>query len=98
VGTLSKRSLAESREETRDEQSRVAGYLARLLTDLVPQNRIRSYGVRFAAMTPVHTEPICTATVIAIEEVGGERRASLALVASLADGTTTLTGDALVAL
>ncbi|HEX3610929.1 MAG TPA: hypothetical protein VHU88_04515 [Sporichthyaceae bacterium] len=49
-------------------------------------------------MTPVHTEPICTATVIAIEEVGGERRASLALVASLADGTTTLTGDALVAL
>ena len=73
-------------------------YLARLLTDLVPQERIRSYGVRFAAITPVHGEPICTAKVAAIEEVDGERRATLELVAALPDGTTTLTGNAVVAL
>jgi acyl dehydratase len=73
-------------------------YLARLLTDLFPQDRIRSYGVRFAAITPVKAEPTCTATVTSIDEVDGEQRATLALVVTLADGTTTLTGDAVVAL
>jgi acyl dehydratase len=73
-------------------------YLARLLTDLVPQEQIRSYGVRFAAITPVKGQPTCTATVTSIEEVDSEQRATLALVVALADGTTTLTGDAVVAL
>ncbi len=73
-------------------------YLARLLTAVVPQERIRSYGVRFAAITPVHGAPICTGTVTAVEEVGGERLATLALRVALADGTTTLIGDATVAL
>jgi acyl dehydratase len=73
-------------------------YLGRLLTDLFPQERIRSYGVRFAAITPVHAEPVCTATVTSIEEVDGEPRATLALKVTLVDGTTTLTGDAVVAL
>jgi acyl dehydratase len=73
-------------------------YLARLLTDLFPQEKLRSYGVRFAAITPVHGEPTCTATVTSLDEVDGEQRATLALVVTLADGTTTLTGDAVVAL
>jgi acyl dehydratase len=73
-------------------------YLARLLTDLVPQERIRSYGVRFAAITPVHGAPTCTAKVVAIDEADGEPRAILELVVTLADGITTLTGDAVVAL
>ncbi|HEY3603898.1 MAG TPA: MaoC/PaaZ C-terminal domain-containing protein [Sporichthyaceae bacterium] len=73
-------------------------YLARLLTDLFPQEKLRSYGVRFAAITPVKGEPTCTATVTSIDEVDGEQRATLALVVTLADGTTTLTGDAVVAL
>jgi acyl dehydratase len=73
-------------------------YLARLLTDLFPQDKLRSYGVRFAAITPVKGEPTATATVTSIDEVDGEQRATLALVVTLADGTTTLTGDAVVAL
>ncbi|MEU8900127.1 MaoC/PaaZ C-terminal domain-containing protein [Nocardia sp. NPDC048505] len=73
-------------------------YLGRLLTDWVPQRRIRSYGVRFAAITPVHGAPTATGTVVAIDEVDGERRATLALTVTLADGTVTLTGDAVVAL
>jgi acyl dehydratase len=73
-------------------------YLARLLTDLFPQDRIRSYGVRFAAITPVHGEPVCTATVTSIDEVDGEQRATVTLAVTLVDGTTTLTGDAVVAL
>jgi acyl dehydratase len=73
-------------------------YLARLLTDNVPQERIRSYRVRFSAITPVHAQPTCTGTVTAIDEVDGERRVTLALRVSLPDGTVTLLGEAVIAL
>ena len=69
-------------------------YLARLLTDLVPQEKIRSYKVRFTAITPVHGQPTCTGTVTAIDEVNGERLATLDPAVALADGTITLIGDA----
>jgi len=73
-------------------------YLGRLLTDRFPQESIRSFGVRFAAITPIHGEPTCTGRVAAIEHVDGERRATLELVVTLSDGTITLTGDAVVAI
>jgi acyl dehydratase len=73
-------------------------YLARLLTGIVPQERIRTFGVRFTAITPVHGRPTCTGTVASNDEVDGERLATLALRVTLADGTTTLLGDATVAL
>jgi acyl dehydratase len=68
-------------------------YLARLLTAWVPQERIRSYRVRFAAITPVHAAPTCTGRVVAVED----GLATLELAVTLPDGTTTLTGDATVA-
>lgn len=67
-------------------------YLGRLLTGWVPQHRIRSYRVRFAAITPVHAEPMCTGRVVAV--TGG--LATLALAVTLADGTITLTGEAVI--
>jgi acyl dehydratase len=73
-------------------------YLGRLLTGWVPQDRIRSYNVRFAAITPVHGRPTCTGRVTAIEDIGGERQARLDLQVTLDDGTVTLTGQALVTL
>ncbi len=73
-------------------------YLGRLLTGWVPQECIRSYSVRFAAITPVHGRPTCTGQVTAIEEADGERRARLDLQVSLDDGTVTLTGQALISL
>lgn len=73
-------------------------YLARLLTDNFPVQRIRSYKVRFTSITPVHGEPTCTGVVREIEEADGERRARLDLNVALADGTVTLTGEAVVAL
>lgn len=73
-------------------------YLGRLLTHWVPQRAIRSYRVRFGAITPVHATPTATGTVTAIETVDGERRATVELAVTLADGTVTLTGDAVVAL
>jgi acyl dehydratase len=69
-------------------------YLGRMLTGWVPQERIRSWSVRFVGITPVHSRPICTGTVVAVED--GE--ATLELAVTLADGTTTLTGDARIAL
>ena len=73
-------------------------YLGRLLTGLAPQPRLRSFKVRFAAITPVHAEPVGTGTVTAIDEVRGERRATLELKVTLADGTVTLLGEAVIAL
>jgi acyl dehydratase len=73
-------------------------YLGRLLTDWIPQQRIRSYRVRFAAITPVLGQPTATGKVVSIDAVDGERRATLELAVTLADGTVTLTGDAVVAL
>jgi acyl dehydratase len=73
-------------------------FLGRLLTSWVDQRRLRAFGVRFAAITPVHAQPTCTGRVVAIDEVDGERRARLELAVTLADGTTTLTGSASVAL
>jgi len=73
-------------------------YLARLLTNIAPQQQLRSYKVRFASITPVHGRPTCTGTVASIDEVDGERRATLDLKVALADGTVTLLGSAVIAL
>ncbi len=73
-------------------------YLGRLLTRWVPQERIRTFEVRFAAITPVHARPTCTGRVVSITEVDGERRADLELAVTLADGTVTLAGTATISL
>jgi acyl dehydratase len=73
-------------------------YLGRLLTDSFPQSRLRSWRVRFAAITPVHAQPTCTGRVTSIDESGGERLATIELHITLADGTQTLAGQAIVAL
>lgn len=73
-------------------------YLGRFITDLVPIERLRSYSVRFAAITPVLAEPTCTGRVTDVSDVDGERRATLELEVTLADGTKTIVGRAVVAL
>jgi acyl dehydratase len=65
-------------------------YLGRLLTGWIPQERIASYGVRFAAITPIHSQPTCTGVVTGIQ--GGVARVELTV--TLPDGTVTLTGHA----
>ena len=73
-------------------------YLGRMLTDIVPQQQLRSFRVRFTAITPVHAQPTCTATVASIDTVDDERVATLDLTVALPDGTVTLRGEAVVAL
>ena len=67
-------------------------YLGRLLTDWLPQDRIRSYKARFVAMTPVHAVATCRGRVSAI----ADGLATLELSISLADGTTVVRADAVV--
>lgn len=69
-------------------------YLARLLTNWIPQERIRSYQVRFAAITPVAGTPTCTGRVIGVTD----DEATIELTVTLVDGTITLTGDAVVSI
>ncbi len=73
-------------------------YLGRLLTNAFPQQQLRSWKVRFAAITPVHAQPACTGRITAIDDSTGVRLAHLDLRVTLADGTQALAGEAVVAL
>lgn len=74
------------------------GYLGRLLTNWVPQQQLREYGVRFVAITQVGEAITCSGRVTELFEVAGERRARLSLQTTNQHGQVKLTGDAVVAL
>jgi acyl dehydratase len=73
-------------------------YLAQLITRWVPQGRLRQWGVRFVAITPVHAKVLCTGRVTELFEEAGERRARLEINAHTDAGLHTLAGDAVIAL
>jgi acyl dehydratase len=83
---------AKGREDVIVHGMLLMAYLGRLLTNLVPQEKIRSYKARFVTTTPVHAQPTCSGRVVAIE--GG--LATLELAINLADGTTVVRGEAVV--
>ncbi len=67
-------------------------YLGRLLTGWVPQFRIRGFTARFVAITPLHAQPTCHGTVRSVDD----GTVVLDLAVRLADGTTTVTGCAVI--
>jgi len=73
-------------------------YLGRLLTNWVPQQALRQFGVRFVAITQVGDRVTCRGTVVETFEADGERCARLELSTVDADGQVKLSGDAVVAL
>ena len=73
-------------------------YLAQLLTSLVPQSSIRSYGTRFGAITHLGDEITCTGKVTDLFEEAGERRAKLELAATNQNGEVKLMGSAVIAI
>lgn len=73
-------------------------WLGRLLTNWVPQHRIREFGVRFTALTQVGEAITCSGSVSEVFEAGGERRARLSIQTTNAEGQVKLVGDAVVAL
>lgn len=80
-------------------------YVGRLLTGWVPQRAIRSYRVRFAAITPVGGTPTCTGRVVSVEDGLAEVELAVTLASggtpasrgvAGGGGTVTLTGDAVI--
>lgn len=70
-----------------------AAWLARVLTNWVPQTAIRSLDLRFAAMTQVGERISCTARIV--EKLDG--RVRLQLQSANPDGVVKLSAEALVA-
>lgn len=75
----------------------VMAMLARVLTSHLPQAALRSYGVRFTAITRVHDVLICTARVRERFSADGEQRLRLEVAAADAAGERKLVGEAVVA-
>ncbi|MBL8628771.1 MAG: dehydratase [Rhodospirillaceae bacterium] len=73
-------------------------YLGQLLTQAVPQERLRSWTVRFKAITPVHATVKCTGEILEIFEQDSETRAKLRICAVIDGDIVTLEGEAIVAL
>jgi len=73
-------------------------YLGRLLTNWVPQQQLRQFGVRFVAITQVGDRITCRGTVLEKFEAEGEQRVRLELATVDAAGNVKLSGDAVLAL
>lgn len=74
------------------------GYLAQVVTRWRGLKNLRSFGARFVSITHVHDVVHAAGVVSEVFEQDGERRARIALTATVQDGRTTLTGEAVVAL
>jgi acyl dehydratase len=73
-------------------------YLARLLTHWVPQQALRSYGVRFMAITHLGNQPVLTGKVVEKVEEAGEKRVRLEVQMANQYGEIKILGSAVVAL
>ena len=73
-------------------------WLGRLLTDWVPQSRLRSFEVRFAGITHLGHAITCSAEVVEKFEQAGEKRVRLRLHSVNQYGQTRLAGEAVLAL
>ncbi len=73
-------------------------YLAQFLTAIVPQDQVRTWNVRFLAITPVGATVRCSGEVLELLEVEGERRARLRIRTTIEGDVRTLDGEAVIAL
>ena len=76
----------------------VMAYAGRFLTHWKPQAQLRSFSVRFAAMTKVHDVLIVRGEIVALEDLAGEPCAKIQLHVTNQSGENKLVGDAVVAL
>ena len=78
--------------------ARSMGGTVRLLTRWAPQERLRTWSVRFLAITPVNAKLTLTGRVEEIFDQGGERVARIKLAVTTQSGVQTIAGEALVQL
>ena len=72
-------------------------YLGQLLTNWVAQDQIRSYGVRFGAITHLKDKVTCTGQVIDKFTEDGENRIRVSLQAANQGADVKLRGEAVIA-
>ena len=73
-------------------------YLAQALRSWAPAEQIRTWNVRFTAITPLNAVVHCRGEVAQIFEQDGKRRARLSIGAWTDQGVQTLSGEAIVAI
>lgn len=73
-------------------------YLGRLLTQWVPQEAIRSFGVRFTAITWIGERMVCTGKIVEKFEQDGEKCVRLELTCANEQGEAKHKADAVVVL
>ncbi len=73
-------------------------YLGQLLTNWVPQQQLRGYGVRFGAITQLGAQITCTGKVLEKFEEDGEKRVHLEMQAADQNGDIKLIGHAVAAI
>lgn len=71
-------------------------WLAQAVKSWAPAERLRTWNVRFTAITPLHATVYCRGEVAEIFEEAGERRARLKIGAWTDSGLQTLDGQAVV--
>ena len=74
-----------------------AGYLARMLTDWVPQSAIRSINNRFTAMTYIGESVTCTGKVVEKFEKGNEKLVRIEMQTHTSEAQTII-AEAVIAL
>ena len=73
-------------------------WLGRLITQWVPQARLRQYDARFAGITHLANVITCTGEVVELLELDGEACARVAVTATNQYGQNKIVGEAIVAL
>ena len=73
-------------------------WLGRLLTQWVPQSRIRRYDARFAGITHLGNAMSCSGEVVELIDLDGEACARVALTSVNQYGQNKIVGEAIVAL
>lgn len=73
-------------------------YLAQALRGWAPASRLRTWNVRFNAITPLHAVVTCRGKVVEVFETERERRARIEIGTWTDDDIQTLSGEAIVAL
>jgi len=73
-------------------------WLGRLLTNWVPQQRLRSFEARFVSITHLQNAVTCTGLVVEKLEVDGERRIRVSIQSANQYGESKVLGEAVIAL
>lgn len=73
-------------------------WVGRLLTQWIPQSRIRKYEVRFAGITHLGHAITCSGEVVALMELDGEACARVTVQSANQYGQNKIVGEAIVAL